>query len=104
MPISLPENYKDDQAVLALLTRVASSGGALLVSDQDQAELEGSAAFRHALQRGLIDLDEGGEWSAGMVLSLTPSGHRQIGSVREPGIVRAMLDRMLRRARRGAHG
>lgn len=110
MPVSLPKNYSADDGVLLLLRTIAAAdGGALLVSEEEFAALEHDGALPRAERRGFVRVDEGGEWTVGAVLAITPAGRSAVGLETEvplarTGGLKATIDRFVRRYRPRAPG
>jgi len=104
MPVNLPQKSPIDPRLLTLLGHIAeSSSGRLCLSDDEYEFLEEEAFFLDAARNDLINIDHGGEWSMGAVISITRQGRLMIGSP-EPESIWKRLEGLLRRRIGGADG
>lgn len=104
MPVNLPQKSPIDPRLLTLLGHIAeSSSGRLCLSDDEYEFLEEEAFFLDAARNDLINIDHGGEWSMGAVISITRQGRLMIGSP-EPESIWKRLEGLFRRRIGGADG
>ncbi len=104
MPVNLPQKPPIDPRLLTLLGHIAeSSSGRLCLSDDEYEFLEEEAFFLDAARNDLINIDHGGEWSMGAVISITRQGRLMIGSP-EPESIWKRLEGLFRRRIGGADG
>lgn len=104
MPVNLPQKAPIDPRLLTLLGHIAeNSSGRLCLSDDEYEFLEEEAFFLDATRNDLINIDHGGEWSTGAVISITRQGRLIIGSP-EPESIWKRLEGMFRRRIGGADG
>jgi hypothetical protein len=79
MPVNLPQTQPIDPRLLSFLGQIAGNRGHLLLCEEDYEILEEENFFRDAMQRNLVRIDQGGEWSAGAIISITRQGRLLIG-------------------------
>ncbi len=79
MPVNLPQTQSIDPRLLSFLGQIAGNRGHLLLCEEDYEILEDENFFRDALRRDLVRVDQGGEWSAGAIVSITRHGRSLIG-------------------------
>ncbi|AYD02297.1 hypothetical protein NCHU2750_29120 [Neorhizobium sp. NCHU2750] len=85
MPVKLPQTEPIDPRLLSFLGQVAVNRGHLLLCEEDYEILEDESFFRDAARRGLVTVDQGGEWSSGAIISITRHGRALIGEPERQG-------------------
>lgn len=104
MPVNLPQKPPIDPRLLTLLGHIAETpSGRLCLSDDEYEFLEEEAFFLDAARNDLINIDHGGEWSTGAVISITRQGRMMIGA-REPESIWKRIEGVFRRRIGGADG
>jgi len=103
MPVDFPKKPPTDPRLLTLLGHIAENSGRLCLSEDEYEFLEEENFFQDAARKNLINIDHGGEWSTGAVISITREGRLMIGAP-EPESIWKRLEGLFRRRIGGADG
>ncbi len=86
MPVNLPQKPPTDPRLLSLLGNIADHSGRLCLPEDEYERIEEEAFFQDAARNNLVNIDLGGEWSTGAVISITRQGRLMIGSQEPEGL------------------